>query len=45
MAKQCGFLSEFSDTGKKKKKKVKISTTYGKSPTRSAGRCGWLGGA
>jgi hypothetical protein len=45
MAKHCGFLSEFPDIGHLPQQKVKIPTTYGKAPTRSAGRCGWPEGA
>jgi len=35
----------FADTDHLPQQKVKISTTYGKSPPRSAGRCGWPGDA
>jgi hypothetical protein len=36
MAKRCGFLSGFPDIGHLPQQKVKIPTSYGKSPSRSA---------
>jgi len=45
MLKPGDFLSEFSDNDHLPQQKVEIPTTYGKAPTRSAGRCGWPGGA
>jgi len=45
MLKPGDFLSEFSDNDHLSQQKVKIPTTYGKAPTRSAGRCGWPGDA
>jgi hypothetical protein len=44
MVKHCSFLSGFPDTDHLSQQKVKIPTTYGKAPTRVAGRCGWQGG-
>ena len=45
MLKPGDFLSEFSDNDHLSQQKVKIPTTYGKAPTRTAGRCFPRGGA
>jgi len=44
MAESSGFFSVFSISDHLPQQKVKIPTTYGKSPTRSAGRCSLAGG-
>ena len=45
MLKHCGFFSVLPISDHLSQQKVKIPTTYGKSPTRSAGRCSLAGGA
>ncbi len=44
IAESGGFLSVFPISDHLPQQKVKIPTTYGKSPTRSAGRCSLAGG-
>jgi len=45
MAESSGFFSVFSISDHLPQQKMKIPTTYGKAPTRSAGRCSSAGGA
>ena len=45
MLKPGNFSSDFLISDHPSQQKVKIPTTYGKAPTRSAGRCPLAGGA